>query len=163
MESLFFKLEKILREQNTTTVNLLDAASEHNLAMRDNYPEAIIAAVKKQEQLMNTLRQQDEMREKVQSLISKELNLEKGTLTEIINLLPNSKLTESISRVSEELLKNFNELLELNQLNRVLAKNGLLFTDQLRKIYAPKSNDTYQSSGKVDTQNNSISMLNKTI
>lgn len=164
MESLFYKFKKILEQQDQIIIDLIEVASEHNLALRGNDSEAIINSIKKQELLVDELKRLDEIREQLQTNITQDLNLESDlTLKDIIEALEQRGTLFGLDEISEDLIKHFNQLAEIVRLNKLLAKNGLQFIEQLKQIYNPHKINTYQSTGKMETQSISLAMFNKTI
>lgn len=164
MESLIIELLEILRQQDETLSNLLATAREHTAAMTQNAPAAILPVVKQSESLINQLKRQDAKREEIEKQIAREANAEgQITLSQLLGNIGDSQCKAELEQLAEGLKAKFNELAEINKLNGIMAKRGLLFAEQLRNIMQPKTGNTYQETGQVQGRHKSISMMDKTI
>ncbi|MDO7788340.1 flagellar protein FlgN [Desulforamulus aquiferis] len=158
-------LYEILKLQNEKVIELKEVAQEHNLAMQKNDIETILTVVKRQESLILLLAQQDKKREAVQEQLAKHLGGVEGnpTLSQLLEKSPESKAKSELIRMAEKSKENLKALNELNQLNNVLARRGLIFSQQLRNLIQPRDGNTYQGTGEIKTQDKVISVINRTI
>lgn len=164
MESLFINLIELLKLQNNTVKALLDASEKHNQAMQQNDASAMLAVVKKQESLAALLTQQDKKREMVQDQIAKLLGIEgRPNLSQLLEQTPESEAKTELIQISDQIKENLTQLDDLNRLNNVLAKRGLIFAQQLRNLIQPKEGNTYQGTGEIKNQDKPVSMIDKTI
>ena len=166
MESLFFDLEQILKQQNIILQDLVQAADGHSQALRNNDHKQILHWVKEQESLSNHLLQLDRKREEIQQAMGDQVNIQPPvTLNKLIEYIPVTETGRSILELSEEIKKQLSELSFINQRNEVLAKRGLSFIEQVKGILQPRGGATYHSKGQVIEQDKgkSNSLLNKTI
>ncbi|WP_041275324.1 flagellar protein FlgN [Desulforamulus ruminis] len=164
MESLVMDLLETLRRQDETLAGLIAAAREHTAAMAQNDPAFILSVVKKNESLINQLKRQDAEREEIEKQIAEKMKVEEPiTLNRLLELMDGSQAKTELRQVAEELKAKLNELFEINKLNSVMAKHGLLYAEQLRNIIQPKTGTTYQGTGCVREQKATISTMNKSI
>ncbi len=168
MESLFFKLEEILKEQNSVLQELLQVARGHNQALQSNDHQQILHWVKEQENLAKLLLRLDATREEL--LVGATAHIGSHvqpphTLSQLMEYLPSGTTATSLKNLTTELKQKLAELTLLNQRNEVLAKNGLDFIAQLQGVFQPRGSTTYQSKGQVTgpQPGKANSLLNKTI
>lgn len=163
MEPLLNDLRQILNGQNEVVDGLLAAAKEHNQALRDNDHVTIMSSVQKQERLSGKLRELDRRREEVQRQLARVCGL--GDQVVLSKLLPHAPAPAAaeLGRLAGELKEKLVELDEVNQLNGVLARRGLQFTQQLSRILTPGGSSTYQGSGQLRKEGKPLSILDKTI
>lgn len=168
MESLFFKLEETLKEQNSILQELLQAARGHNQALQNSDHQQILHWVKEQEILAKQLLRLDATREEL--LVGAAAHIGPHvqtplTLSQLKEYLPDGTMATSLKNLTAELKQKLTELALLNQRNEVLAKNGLDFIAQLQGIFQPRGGTTYQNKGQVTEQQPGKvnSLLNKTI
>jgi flagellar biosynthesis/type III secretory pathway chaperone len=166
MESLFFDLIEILKQQEQIIASSLATAKEHNLGLRNNDANVILAVVKKQEALSKKLQAQDRRREAIQQQLAQYCGLDKQAgLTVLLQYAPVSVPTvaRDLEQLAITLKESIAQLFEINQLNAVLAKRGLMFTEHLRKIIFPVNNNTYLGSGALNKESKPLSVFDKTI
>lgn len=163
MESLFLDLSEILRQQDQVVSSLLEAAREHNLALRNNNTEAILQAVQKQEKLLVSLQQQDNQREEIQQRLAGHYDLAQPVVLDKLLPYAASSTAVTLKRLFEHIKENAMHLGEINRLNSMLAKNGLVFTEKLKRILLLGNCSTYAGSGEMKKEVKPHSILNKTI
>lgn len=164
MESLFFKLKDILIKQQETVLELVSLAQEHTLAMKENNANQILAVVKQLENQSNILQAQDEARKEIQTELALSLGLPaESTLSHILQHTAQQKVVQEINDLSLTINNNLAQLKDILKLNDIMAKRGLMFTQQLKNIMQPKDNSTYQRSGEVVKQSGNRSLFDKSI
>jgi flagellar biosynthesis/type III secretory pathway chaperone len=163
MEYLFSNLAKILKKQNQTLSELLDAAMEHNLALRKNDTVAVLATAFKQEELSRKLKEQDKKREETQRKLASQCGLgEQPTLNMLLTHA--SKTTaRDLSELSHSLKESLQQVGEIKNLNNILARRGQIMTEQLIRMLRPKSGSTYMGSGKIKNRDKLLTLVDRTI
>ncbi|MCL4439037.1 FlgN family protein [Desulforamulus profundi] len=162
MESLFFNLLQVLNELNDKLAEMLKATEKHNLALRNNDIEAIKEAVKELENVSAGAKFLDKKREEIQYTLEQKLQLPKGaTLSETISYAP-EQLSKDLHTAAQSLRETTNTINDMVQLSKILAKQALNFNDVLLKVMKP-AQSTYNPAGKTAANQQSASLLNKTV
>lgn len=163
MESLFFNLSNILKLQNQTIVEILDAAREHNKALRKNDIAVILATAYKQEELSRKLKDQEKRRVEALKKLAVKYGLgEKPTLNMLLSYASETTAGE-LNELSRSLKNSLQLVSEMRDLNYVLARRGQIITEQLLRKVRPKSGGTYLGSGKMKDHGKLLSVVDRTI
>ena len=163
MESLFLNLAKILKKQNQTITELLDAAMEHNLALRKNDTVAVLATAYKQEELSRKLKEQDKKREETQKKLASQYGLGERPSLNMLLTHASKKAARDLSELSHSLKESLQQVSEIKNLNNILARRGQIMSEQLLRMLRPKSGSTYMGSGKIKNRDKLLSLVDRTI
>ncbi|MFX4261979.1 flagellar protein FlgN [Pelotomaculum propionicicum] len=156
-------MSKILKLQNQTIAELLEAARAHNTALRKNDIKLILATAYKQEEISRKLIDQDKRREATQKKLADKYGLG-GQPTLNMLLSHASEITaRELDKLSRSLKASLTQVDEMKNLNNILARRGLIMTEQLMRILRPKSGSTYMGSGKMKDRGKLLSVLDRTI
>lgn len=166
MDSLYFDLKMILEKQSRVVAGMVEATREHNQALQDNDPAAIMAAVARLEELSRALQELDQEREIRQGRLVQQHGLpNNAALKQLLPHVPVPALVKDLEQLAAGLQQNLTQLAEINQLNHMLAQRGLAFTGQLMRIINPGC-DTYAGSGELKNEEknrSAFSIIDKTI
>lgn len=162
MNYLFLNLAKILKKQNKTINELLEAARRHNLALRRNNITAVLTTANEQEELSRKLNEQDRKREEIQRKLAVKYGLDGRS--SLKRLLPHAGAAAmELGELSRSLKENLKRVSDIKNSNDILARSGQLITDQLLRAFKPKNGNTYLVSGKMKDRDKQISIVDKTI
>lgn len=163
MESLFINLSKILKLQNQALAELLEAARAHNNALRKNDIKLILATAYKQEEITRKLIDQDKRRAEIQKKLAVKYGLgEKPTLNVLLSHASKATAGE-LKDLARSLKASLKQVDEMKKFNNILARRGLIMTEQMIRILRPKSGSTYMGSGKMKERGKLLSVVDRTI
>lgn len=165
MEPLFFELTEVLKQQQQVVTNMVTAAEAQNQALRQVDAEALNTAVNQLHKLTLQMAKLDPQREELQVKLEQTLGLKPGaTVSDMLAKAP-VEIQIQLKQTQAELIQQFQNLKEINKINKVLTQKTQQVNAALLKIMHPNTNNqTYQPGGKINKEtSNALPMLNKTI
>jgi VIT1/CCC1 family predicted Fe2+/Mn2+ transporter len=163
MESLYLSLSKILKLQNQTITELLEAARDHNIALRKNDITVILATAYKQEEISRKLKDQDKRREETQKKLADKYGLDKQPSLNMLLSYASKTTAGELIELSRSLKASLMQVSEIKDLNNILARRGQIMSEQMIRMLRPKSESTYMGSGKIKNRDKLLSIVDRTI
>ncbi len=163
MGALFTGLKTILESQKHILDQMLDAAREHNRALRRLDMPAIMRAVRKGEDLGVMLRRLDQDREGVAAGLSAEFGLpEAVALGVYIDRAP-LNIKAEIEELSGRMGRAAAELAEINETNRLLAQQAMRVNEAILRSFDSTRCRIYMPDGRSREEGLPASLINKRI
>lgn len=163
------QFRSLLKQQLALLEKMLAAARKQNGALRRNNREALSEAINELAALARQMELREAQRREAQRQLEEERHLPPAeTLRELSANLPPAAAGE-LAALAKALQDRAGELAQLVKLNNLLTRNALQFNTRLLQAIAPAvpgapaPGQTYLSDGKVESGNNLLSLVDKSI
>ncbi len=161
MDKMFLRLQDLLNKQNNIIQQLLLLGEKESEALTKNDIQLLTEVVHEQEQVGVRLVETERERLTLQEDMAEQLSLDKNvSLRQLIK--SSSFQNEALIKIADTLKTNYLELQELNETNRMLIKQSLVYVNKMLSAFIPQNETTYQNSGMVKTAANT-STIDKSV
>lgn len=163
MEPLFLELKTILEDQRQGLQRLLETLREHSQALRRLDTEFLFKMVRREEEILSELKVFEGKRKAVTGILAGKLCLSvDAPLREFIKEAPHS-IGKGLNGLLEDMGHQARELVEINGLNGILARQAMRANDLVLRSFGQLENSVYRPSGRMTSEKLSRSMLDKKI
>ena len=161
MNKMFLRLQEQLNKQNNIIQQLLLLGERESEALVKNDIQLLTEVVPAQEQVGVRLIEIEKERLILQEDMAEQLSLNKNvSLRQLIK--SSSFQSDAIIDLADTLKTNYLQLQELNETNRMLIKQSLVYVNKMLSTFMPRNETTYQNSGMVKTAANT-STIDKSV
>ena len=161
MNKMFLRLQEQLNKQNNIIQQLLLLGERESEALVKNDIQLLTEVVHEQEQVGVRLIEIEKERLILQEDMAEQLSLNKNvSLRQLIK--SSSFQSDALIDLADTLKTNYLQLQELNETNRMLIKQSLVYVNKMLSTFMPQNETTYQNSGMVKTAANS-STIDKSV
>jgi len=163
LEKLFFSLKDILEKQKQLLEQLLNAARDHNRALRQLEADALPEILRREEGLASGMRIYEEKRKDIAGKLAGNLGIDgDAPLTRFIEKAP-AACKEELNMLLASMRDLVYETAGVNGLNEALTRQAVSFNAMMMKALGAVDSQVYAPDGRRIEHNRSLSMLNKEV
>ncbi|KKM12372.1 hypothetical protein SY88_04305 [Clostridiales bacterium PH28_bin88] len=160
---MFAFLVNLLERQNRLMEDLIHLGREEMTALKDNDMDALARVTREQEQASRQLVIIEGERVEVQHRLGQTLDLGSGLTLGDVLPYAGGEYRESLMGIADTLRRNYAQLQELNEINKLLIRQSLGYINRLLQAMVPTENLTYGSMGQVGTGAGGTSLIDRTV
>lgn len=160
----FLKLHRLLLEQEKVIDRLISAGEEQTGCLRQNDVRGLQQVLQQQNTLTAGLAKLEKQRLQVQKILEQETGLSGGSTLRDFAFFAGGELQARLEETRSSLREKTRRLLEINDLNRTLTRQGLQFANLMLNLLKPQTPGTvYSPDGRRREKERQQGMINKTV
>lgn len=160
---MFASLVNLLERQNRLMEDLIHLGREEMTALKDNDMDALARVTREQEQASRRLVIIEGERVEVQHRLGQTLDLGSGLTLGDVLPYAGEEYRESLEGIAATLRRNYAQLQDLNEINKLLIRQSLGYINRLLQVLVPTEHLTYSPAGQVGTGAGRAAMIDKSV
>ncbi len=161
MKLIVNDLTDVLKKQKNTIEKLLELSEDQLQALKADDIEKLSEITAMQEENGRKLALLEKKRRDIITVYSKKTGENIKTLNKLFKYIDDKDKT-AVQKLADEIKEKHEILKQNNELNRILLKQGIAYTNKILSCFSKNENKVYGKKGEVENKNIARS-LNKSV